>query len=114
VTTTSPGPPDATQLAATVSRYYSLLPGNVDEAFGLLTADYQTRVAGGRQAYQRFVDGFSAVTATDVTGSPPSTVTATVTYTTKSGQVTRERTTFGLVDAGGALKISSSTVTSRS
>ena len=60
-----------------------------------MTADYQTRVAGGRQAYQRFWDGFSAVTATDVSGSPPSTVTATITYTTKAGQVTRERTTFG-------------------
>lgn len=107
------GPPSANQLAAAVTRYYSLLPGNPDEAFALLTTDYQTRVAGGRQAYQRFVDGFSAVTATDVTGSPPSTVTATVTYTTKSGQVTRERTTFGLVDDGGVLKIGSSTVTGR-
>jgi hypothetical protein len=41
-------------------------------------------------------------------------VTATITYTTRSGQVTRERTTFGLADDGGVLKISSSTVTSRS
>jgi hypothetical protein len=54
------------------------------------------------------------VAATDVTGSPPSTVTATVSYTTKTGQVTRERTTFGLVEDGGVLKIGSSTVTGRS
>jgi hypothetical protein len=97
-----------------VSRYYSLVPGNLDEAFGLLTTDYQTRVAGGRQAYQRFWDAYSAATATDVTGSPPSTVTATVAYTTKGGQVVRERTTFGLVEEGGVLKINSSTVTGRS
>ncbi|HEY7988595.1 MAG TPA: serine/threonine-protein kinase [Lapillicoccus sp.] len=108
------GPPNAAQLAAAVNRYYSLVPGDLDQAFSLMTADYQTRVAGGRQAYQRFWDGFSAVTATDVSGSPPSTVTATITYTTKGGQVTRERTTFGLVDDGGVLKIGSSTVTSRS
>ena len=108
------GPPNAAQLAAAVTRYYSLVPGNLDQAFSLMTADYQTRVAGGRQAYQRFWDGFSAVTATDVSGSPPSTVTATITYTSKGGQVTRERTTFGLVDDGGVLKIGSSTVTSRS
>ena len=108
------GPPNAAQLAAAVDRYYSLIPGDLDQAFSLMTADYQTRVAGGRQAYQRFWDGFSAVTATDVSGSPPSTVTATITYTTKGGQVTRERTTFGLVDDGGVLKIGSSTVTSRS
>ena len=79
-----------------------------------MTADYQTRVAGGRQAYQRFWDGFSTVTATEVSGSPPSTVTALITYTTKAGVVIRERTTFGLVDDGGVLKIARSTVTSRS
>jgi hypothetical protein len=110
----SQGPPSADQLAAVVSRYYSLVPGNLDQAFALLTPDYQTRVAGGRQAYQRFWDQYSAVTVTDVTGSPPSTVTATVAYTTKTGQVVRERTTFGLVDSGGVLKIGSSTVTGRS
>jgi hypothetical protein len=79
-----------------------------------MTADYQTSVAGGRQAYQRFWDGFAKVTATEVASPSPSTVTALITYTTKAGAVTRERTTFTLVDEGGVLKISRSTVTSRS
>ena len=79
-----------------------------------MTADYQTRVAGGRQAYQRFWSGFSKVTATEVTSPSPSTVTALITYTTKAGAVIRERTTFALVNEGGVLKISQSTVTSRS
>ncbi len=108
------GPPTAAQLAGAISRYYGLIPGNLDQAYGLMTADYQTRVAGGRQSYQRFWDGFSTVTATEVSGSPPSTVTALITYTTKAGAVIRERTTFGLVDDGGVLKIARSTVTSRS
>ena len=108
------GSPTAAQLAGAISRYYGLIPGNLDQAYGLMTADYQTRVAGGRQSYQRFWDGFSTVTATEVSGSPPSTVTALITYTTKAGAVIRERTTFGLVDDGGILKIAKSTVTSRS
>jgi hypothetical protein len=108
------GTPTAAQLAGAVSRYYTLVPGDLDQAWGLMTADYQTRVAGGRQAYQRFWDGFSKVTATEVVGSPPSTVTALITYTTKAGAVIRERTTFGLVNEGGVLKIARSTVTSRS
>jgi serine/threonine protein kinase len=108
------GPATAAQLTAAISRYYGLVPGNLDQAWALMTADYQTRVAGGRQAYQRFWDGFSKVTATEVVGSPPSTVTALITYTTKAGSVVRERTTFGLVDDGGVLKIARSTVTSRS
>lgn len=114
VAATVSSPPTAGQLAAAISRYYSLVPGRLDEAWPLMTADYQTRVAGGRQAYQRFWDGFTKVTATEVGGSPPSTATALITYTTKDGQVIRERTTFGLVNDGGVLKINSSTVTSRS
>jgi hypothetical protein len=101
-------------LAAAISGYYALVPDRLDQAWPLMTADYQTRVAGGRAAYGRFWSGFSAVTATEVTGSPPSTATALITYTQKDGRVIRERTTFGLVDEGGVLKIASSTVTSRS
>jgi hypothetical protein len=108
------GTPTPAQLAGALSNYYSLVPGQLDQAWPLMTADYQTRVAGGRQAYQRFWDGFSKVTATEVVGSSPSTVTALITYTTKSGSVIRERTTFRLVPDGGVLKIAASTVTSRS
>jgi hypothetical protein len=114
VAPTVSGPPTAAQLAAAISRYYTLVPSRLDEAWPLMTADYQNRVTGGRQAYQRFWDGFSKVTATEVAGSSPSTVTALITYTTKDGQVIRERTTYGLVADGGVLKINSSTVTSRS
>jgi hypothetical protein len=108
------GAPTSAQLAGAIGRYYTLVPGRLDEAWPLMTADYQTRVAGGRQAYQRFWDGFSSVTATEVEGSAPSTATALITYTTKAGAVIRERTTFGLVTEDGVLKIARSTVTSRS
>jgi eukaryotic-like serine/threonine-protein kinase len=107
-------PPTGQQLAAAISNYYSLVPRNLDQAWPLMTADYQTRHAGGRAAYERFWGGFSAVTATQVAGSSPSTATALLTYTRLDGSVIRERTTFGLVDEGGVLKIASSTVMSSS
>ncbi|MEP6650195.1 MAG: serine/threonine-protein kinase [Lapillicoccus sp.] len=107
-------PPTAAQLAGAISGYYGLMPRNLDQAWPLLTANYQTRVAGGRASYDRFWGGFSSVTATEVTGSPASTATALITYTTKDGRVMRERTTFGLVDEGGVLKIGATMVTSRS
>ena len=108
------GTPTSAQLAGAISRYYSLVPSRLDEAWPLMTADYQRRVAGGRQAYENFWNGFSTVTATEVEGSAPSTATALITYTTKDGAVIRERTTFGMVNEGGVLKINSSNVTSRS
>src|SRR4029450_4320987 len=107
-------PPTGQQLAAAISNYSSLVPRNLDQAWPLMTADYQTRHAGGRAAYERFWGGFSAVTATQVAGSSPSTATALLTYTRLDGSVIRERTTFGLVHEGGVLKIASSTVMSSS
>ena len=43
----------------------------------------------------------------DVTGSPPGTVVATVNYTYKDGRKVSEGTTFGLVSEDGILKINS-------
>ena len=105
-------PPTGQQLAAAISSYYTLVPRNLDQAWPLMTADYQTRHAGGRAAYDRFWGGFSAVSATQVSGSSPSTATALITYTRLDGTVVRERTTFGLVNEGGVLKIASSAVMS--
>ncbi len=107
-------PPTAQQLAAAISSYYTLVPRNLDQAWPLMTAEYQTQHAGGRAAYNRFWGGFSAVSATQVTGSSPSTATALITYTRLDGTVIRERTTYRLVDEGGVLKIADSTVMSSS
>ena len=45
-------------------------------------------------------------------GTPPSSAQATLTYYFKDGRVVRERTAYGLVNDGGRLKISSTTVLS--
>ncbi len=87
------------------------MPGGTDQAWPLLTASYQTTKTGGRQAYQNFWNQFSSVSATDVSGTPPGTVQATITYRFKDGRVSRERTTYGMVVDAGVIKINTSTVT---
>jgi serine/threonine protein kinase len=110
-TTVSPGrPPTSTELASAVSAYYALLPGGTADAWPRMTAGYQSGTAGGRASYDRFWSRMSRVTATDVQGRSPSTVTATVTYYRRDGSVVRERTSFRLVEDDGVLKIARSTV----
>ena len=88
------------------------MPRNTDAAWPRMTASYQTNHAGGRQAYQRFWDAISNITVADVRGIPPDSAQATLTYYFNDGRVVRERTTYGLVEEDGRLKINSSTVLS--
>jgi len=106
------GTPTAAQLRRAITSYYALMPRNTDAAWPRMTASYQTNHAGGRQAYQRFLDAISKITVADVKGIPPDGAQATLTYYFKDGRVVRERTAYGLVNEDGRLKISSSTVLS--
>ena len=113
--TTAPtvrGTPTAAELRRAITSYYALMPRNTDAGWPRMTALYQTNHAGGRQAYQRFWDAVSKITVADVQGIPPYSARATLTYYFKGGRVVRERTAYGLVNEGGRLKISSSTVLS--
>ena len=113
--TTAPtvrGTPTAAQLKRAITSYYALMPRNTDAAWSRMTASYQTNHAGGRQAYQRFWDSVDRISVADVTGMPPSSAQATLTYYFKDGRVVRERTAYGFVNDGGRLKINSTTVLS--
>ncbi len=102
----------ADQLVSTIVDYYKLMPGNLDQAWNWMTADYQQNHAGGRSGYQSFWSQVQRVTASDVTANPPSSVDATIVYYYKNGAVTEERTRFGLVRQQGQWKIASSSVLS--
>jgi serine/threonine protein kinase len=111
----STGSPDrATQLTSTITDYYKLMPGGVDQGWNWMTADYQQNHAGGPTGYRSFWAQVQKVTATDVTAQLPSTVVATITYTYKNGSVVVERTSFGLVFQQNQWKIASSSVLSHS
>ncbi|HZA30730.1 MAG TPA: protein kinase [Propionibacteriaceae bacterium] len=104
------GTPTAAELRRAITSYYALMPGNTDQGWPRMTASYQSNHAGGRQGYQRFWNEIGRVSVSDVTGSPPGSAQATLTYYYKDGRVVRERTAYGLINDGGVLKINSSTV----
>ena len=106
------GTPTAGQLRRAITSYYALMPRNTDAAWPRMTNWYQTNHAGGRQAYQRFWDAIDRVSVTNVSGIPPSSARATITYYFEDGRVVRERTAYALVNEGGRLKISRTTVLS--
>jgi eukaryotic-like serine/threonine-protein kinase len=106
------GAPTAADLRKAITSYYALMPGNTDQAWPRMTASYQANHAGGRQAYERFWDAIGRVVVSDVSGSPPGSAQATLTYYFKDGRVVTERTAYGLVNDGGDLKINSSSVLS--
>jgi eukaryotic-like serine/threonine-protein kinase len=106
------GTPTAGQLRRAITSYYALMPRNTDAAWPRMTTWYQTNHAGGRQAYERFWDAIDSVSVTDVSGIPPNSARATITYYFEDGRVVRERTAYTLVNEEGRLKISRTTVLS--
>jgi eukaryotic-like serine/threonine-protein kinase len=102
--------PTADQLAQAITDYYDLLPGDTDQAWDRLTKRYQDGTARSREYFQSFWDQIASVSTSDVTGTAPDSVKATITYTYSDGRVVVERTAFTLVRQGGILKIDSSEV----
>ena len=110
-TSTSPAS-TAQQLTSAITHYYQLVPGNLDQAWGYLTADYQQNTARGEANYKQFWGQIQSVSLSDLVANPPSTVVVTLTYVYKNGQTVQESTRFGLVEQGGTWKIASSSVLS--
>ncbi len=117
-TTTEPtaqaGPPTAGTLAATVSDYYALMPGNTDEGWARLTARFQNGIAQDRQYYESFWSGVERVAVADVSATAPHGAEATITYYFKDGRVSVERTRYRVVNDDGRLKLDDSSVVSSS
>ncbi len=110
-----PVPPAAAQEpAAAVSGYYALLPGDLDAAWPLMTADYQANHAGGRDAYDAFWAAIESVEVAEVSAPAPDQAQATLIYRYRDGSVVQEVTAYRLVDEGGVLKIAASEVLSSS
>lgn len=115
VNTTTPGTTAGDrsgQLVDAINGYYQLVPDNLSAAWGHMTSAYQQNHAGGRSGYERFWQPVARVSVSDASASPPDTVTATVHYFYRSGNVVVERTRFGLVQQDGIWKIATSSVLS--
>ena len=107
-TTTSPtdtGTPAVTDPVGFVQSYYGLLPGNTDAAWSRLGPDAQ-RASGGREGFNSFYAGLSRVWAENLRVSGD-TVTATIVFTQRDGQVSREGYQFVIANRDGRQVIAS-------
>lgn len=107
-----PAPTTEQRLTTAVSDYYALMPGNLDAAWPLMTADYQENHVGGRAAYDDFWGDVAGITVADVVATAPDRAEATLTYTFDDGTVVQEVTAYRFVDEGGVLKIAETDVLS--
>jgi hypothetical protein len=108
----APAPDPQQRVVDSVTAYYANLPGDLDAAWPLMTADYQQNHAGGRGAYEAFWAAISAVEIADVSAPAADRTQATLTYYFRDGRVVQEVTAYQLVDEGGTLKIAASDVLS--
>jgi eukaryotic-like serine/threonine-protein kinase len=95
-----------------VRDYYALMPDNLDAGYALLTDNYKDDHASSRSSYAAFWGDIDDVSVSNVSGSSPGSVTATITYEFEDGRVYVERHSYSLVEEDGILKIDESEVLS--
>jgi serine/threonine protein kinase len=98
-------PPTDQQLADAVVQYFSLIPGNLDAGWNMLTPHFQSTRANNRQTYDSYWGGVQRVDVSNASGQSPNRASATLTYHFKDGRVVTEQTGFRLVRRDGVLKI---------
>jgi len=85
-----------------VIQYYSLLPDNTTAAFAELTPHFQAKI-GGYGSFQSFYAGISSIGVKDVQPLGPGSVSAVLTFTRTSGQVSHELYRFVFVIQHGKM-----------
>ncbi|MGW3959056.1 serine/threonine-protein kinase [Amycolatopsis sp. NPDC005003] len=114
--TSAPSTPPASPTVSTVSSsktagealtaYYSLIPGNLSQAWNLLTDGFKASKHQTMATYTSFWSDYSRVSAS-IVSETGGRVTARVTYVSKSGGTKTDTNTFTLVQEGGVWKIDS-------
>jgi hypothetical protein len=96
--------PSAVAVRIFLVGYYTLLPGNQEAAWWLLSPRYR-QANGGFAAYQRFYRTIAAVRVREVTVTGPLTATAVLVFRRVDGTTSTERYAFTLTVVGGQLLI---------
>ena len=104
------GKPTAGELVGAVHNYYTVVPGDLDTGWNLLTPHFQYTKAGNRQTYDSYWNSIQSVEVYAAQARPPHTVVATLVYHKKDGSTSTERTLFNFVRQNGELKINSTQV----
>jgi hypothetical protein len=95
--------PSLAGMRALVTRYYGLLPGNVDGAWQLLTGRFQSMVTFDQ--FRGFYATIAHVVPNNFRQTGPSTITAVINFTPRHGAVTHEPYRFTVVTRDGRLLI---------
>jgi serine/threonine protein kinase len=104
--------PSANDPRALITRYYSLLPGHLTEAWQLLSAAYQAKV-GGFGSFQGFYATIASVRVRAVTLTGTNTAIATLVFTRKDGTTSVEDYRFTTMGRGTSLVIEDANPTPR-
>ncbi|MBW0124717.1 serine/threonine-protein kinase, partial [Pseudonocardia oceani] len=102
-TESSAAPVDAVSF---VQGYYSLLPGDTDSAWALLSPQAQS-ASGGRSGYDNFYAGMESVTLQDARSAGDGVVDATVVFDPRDGGSSSEGYRFVVAEEGGGAVIQS-------
>jgi eukaryotic-like serine/threonine-protein kinase len=99
------GQPTAQELAQAVVHYFTVVPGDLDTGWSLLTRHFQQTKAQDRETYDEFWNSVDRVEVRYAAGYPPHDAAATLVYHYKDGRVVTQQTQFRFVRQGGVLKI---------
>jgi serine/threonine protein kinase len=99
------GSPSAAELAAAITEYFQIVPGDLQSGWDRLTPHFQETRAGGWDSYQSYWHTVDHVDVSNVVGSPPDGASADLVYYYTDGRVVPQHTSFTLVRQGGVLKI---------
>ncbi|WP_158850984.1 serine/threonine-protein kinase [Saccharothrix deserti] len=100
-TQTTTQPPAEIGADQALSDYYGLLPGNTEAAYSRLTDRFKANWSPTFADYQGWWGQMSAVSVSNVQAVGPDTVSATVSYTFKSGGTQSEQNVYTLVKVNG-------------
>ncbi|HEX4722605.1 MAG TPA: protein kinase [Pseudonocardiaceae bacterium] len=101
--TLAAGPPTFTAMSNLVTKYYGLLPGDVNDAWMLLSTQYRSKVTFDQ--YRAFYNTIAQVVPNNFQQVGPNSITAVINFVTRKGATTHEPYRFTIVNQGGLLII---------
>jgi hypothetical protein len=103
VTSTAPVRPSLATMRGLVTRYYGLLPGDVNGAYQLLSARFRAKVTFNQ--FRGFYATIAEVVPDNFQQTGPNTITAVINFAPRHGAVTHEPYRFTVISHDGALLI---------
>ena len=109
--TLAAGPPTFPAMSNLVTKYYGLLPGDVNDAWLLLSTQYRAKVTFDQ--FRAFYNTIAQVVPNNFHQVGPNSITAVINFVTRKGAVTHEPYRFTIVNQNGLLIIDNAVMVNR-